>query len=148
MKLAHNAVISVFVKEGEDKNRIRDKLLDIVPIDLEKEKITLGESTAEGFDKKIKIFEIRLEKERHVNLFLNELISKLNLDQKRMLIDQLDSRVDEECNFFVRLDKSRLLDGEYFVTDSGDCFHIRILVASYPAKKERAKEIVKKILEG
>ncbi|MBW2992189.1 hypothetical protein KY345_03150 [Candidatus Woesearchaeota archaeon] len=149
MRAAHNIVISVFAKEGESEEEIKRGLLNLIPIDLEKEKVAVEEKTAAGFDdKRIRVFEVRLERERHVRRFLENLMSKLNERQKDLLIGQLDSRVDEECNFFIRLDKEKLLNGEYWVTDSGDCYHIKTLVASYPAKKERAKGIIKRLVEG
>ena len=41
MKIANSIKFSVFVKEGEDEGAIKDKLLDLISIDIEKEKIEL-----------------------------------------------------------------------------------------------------------
>ena len=61
-----------------------------------------------------------------------------------MVVKQED-RLDEECNFFIRLDKEKLMNGECWITDSGDCYHIKISVAAFPKKKERAKQVVEQI---
>jgi len=147
MKTIHNVIISVFAKEGEDLESIKKILLQLVGLDTERERIILEHSTAEGIESsKMDILRIRLEKERHVNNFFEDLISKFSEEQKELLTRQLDSRIDDGCYFFIRLDKTKLLNGEYQITDSGDCFHIKILVAAYPAKKERAIEIVKGLI--
>lgn len=148
MKVVHNVEISVFVREEETNlEQIREKLLSLVDLDLEKENIQLSQEEVTGAeDNKIEILKIKLEKERHVNKFIFDLIGKLSEDQKDMVISQIDSRVDEECNFFIRLDKEKLLNGEYGITDSGNCFHIKFLIAAYPAKKEIAKDIVGRMI--
>lgn len=147
MKVAHNVTLSVFAKEEEDKEQIKSCLLELIPFDIAEEKVKLDEDTAIGFNqRKINIFEIRLEKERHVKRFLENLLSKLNQEQKEMLLKRLDVRVDDECNFFIRLDKDKLLNKEYWITDSGNCFHIKISIAAYPAKRENAIQVVKQLM--
>ena len=113
MKTAHNAEITVFANEGEDLEKIKRKIKNLAAIDLTKEKAILEHTTATGaLNNRIDILKIRLEKERQVNQFLQELMSKLTKEQKNMLLEQTESRVDEECNFFIRLDKEKLLDGD------------------------------------
>ena len=147
MKRIHNIEISVFAREEENNlDSVREKLIELVGVDPEKEKIAFEESNDLGAkDNKIEILKIRLEKERNVNKFISDMIYKFNDEQKEMIMNQLDSRVDDKCNFFIRLDREKLLGGEYWITDSGDCFHIKILVAAYPAKKEKAIEILKSL---
>lgn len=147
MKAAHNITIRVFAKEWEDAEKIKEGLFRLIPV--EKEKLKINETAAEGFeDKKISIFEVKLEKERHVKIFFDSLLQKLGDKQKDLLIRQLDSRTDEECNFFIRLDKEKLLNGEYQITDSGECYHIKIAAAAYPAKKETAKKAIEQMIKS
>ena len=149
MKIAHNIAIRVFAKEWEDAEKIKEGLSRLAPVNFEKEKLKINETTAEGFeDRKIKIFEIKLEKERHAKVFFDNLLQKISDKQKEMLIKQTDSRTDDECNFFIRLDKEKMLNGEYWITDSGDCYHIKILVAAYPAKKDAAKKVIEGLIKG
>ena len=107
------------------------------------------EDTALGLnEREIKIYKMRLEKERHVKKFIDDLLSKFSSEQKETPLRQLGSRIDNECNFFIRLEKSKLIDGEYQITDSGYCFHIKMAVAAYPATKEKAIEVVKQLLQS
>jgi hypothetical protein len=145
MKLANIIKVSVFIKPEEDENSLKLKFLELLPFNLEEEKIVLKKTRATGFgQKEIIIYEVELSKDKHTNLFLKNLKEKLDEQQRTMLVKQED-RLDERLNFFIRLDKESLLHGQYQVTDCGECFHIRISIAAFPRKKEVALEVVKKI---
>ena len=145
MKLANIIKVSVFIKPEEDENSLKLKLLELLPFNLEEEKIVLKKTRATGFgQKEIIIYEVELDKDKHTNLFLKNLKEKLDEQQRIMLIRQED-RLDERLNFFIRLDKESLLQEQYQVTDCGECFHIRISIAAFPRKKDVALEVVKKI---
>lgn len=146
MRLAHNIKITVFSKE-EDPGRIREALISLTGFELEKEKLSIKQSTAMGFkEKKIRILEIVLKKEKHTNMFLSRLMAALKKEQKEMLLRQIESRLDSNLDFFVRLDKEKLLNNELWITDSGNCYHIKISIAAYPSTREKAVEIVEKTL--
>ncbi len=145
--LAHNICISVFCKPEENIEIITKKLLFLVPFNLKKEKIELKKRTAIGFnEKKIIILVVYLKKESHTNLFLNNLANNLTDEQKSLIIKQAESRLDEELNFFLRLDKSKLInENKLWLTDKGDCYHIRIKIAAFPHKREVALKTIEKI---
>jgi len=145
--LAHNICITVFCKPEEDTKLTAKKLLFLVPFDIKEQKIEIKKRMAMGFnEKKITILEVYLEKEKHTNKFLENLNKKLSKEQKELLIKQLESRLDDELNFFLRFDKNKLIN-EYnlWLTDKGDCYHIRIKVAAFPHKREAALKTVEKI---
>ena len=146
MKLANNINVRVFCTEDEDKNLIVEKLKLLLPFDLEKEKIRFEEQKAEGFEEK-KIYVIRafLAKDRHINAFIENLVSRLG-EEKKTLLEQLDSRLDDDLNFFIRLDKDMLLKNKFVVTDSGNCYHIKINIAAFPKRREKAVEVLNKLL--
>ena len=160
MKLANSIKVTVFIKTTdksvesvsqdlqkpeEDENSLKHKFLELFPFNLEEEKVLMKKSKATGFNQKeIIIYEVDLDKDKHTNLFLKNLKEKLDNQQRIMLIRQED-RLDERLNFFLRLDKQSLLQGEYQVTDCGECFHIRISIAAFPRKREVALDIGKKI---
>ena len=145
MRLANNIKISVFVKPEDDEAAVKKHLLGLIPFDLDEEKLVLHRNKATGFNQReIIIFEIDFQKERLTNKFLEFLKSKFNEQQKESILKQ-ENRLDDECNFFIRLDKAKLLNGEYWITDSGDCYHIRISIAAFPKKREKAKQVVEQI---
>jgi len=144
MKQVHNIKVKVFAKE-EDAEAIKEKLLSLFPFELKKQ---FSDRTAYGFgDKKIKVFEVFLEKQKEVKLFLGFLNEKLSKEQKNMLVMQVDSRLDDEMHFFIRLDKDKLMNDKFFITDSGNCFHVKMSIAAYPAKKEVGSKVVQNIFK-
>ncbi|MBI2522992.1 hypothetical protein HYW19_01245 [Candidatus Woesearchaeota archaeon] len=151
MKLAHQIKIKVFSyeKHNEDEKLILDKFLQLFPFSLKDEKIGLMKSNAAGFgEKNIAIFEVSLEKEKHTSKFLENLAKNIGKDQKNLILAQLESRLDDDLDFFLRFDKREYTENDKLIlTDSGNCFHIMISVAAFPKKKEIALSIIKSLLE-
>lgn len=148
MKLVHNIKVKVFSNSEDDKNKVLDTLKSLFPFDLEKEKRKINSNDATGFeDKKISILEITIDKARHTNSFLKNLNLKLNKKQKELLIKQIESRLDENLIFYIRLDKNKLLNREYSLTDTGNCFHISLPIACYPKSRETALVKLKEIFK-
>ena len=52
VKLVNHIKLSVFCKDGEDEGLITKKLCELIPLNLEEEKIELRKSTAFGFSEK------------------------------------------------------------------------------------------------
>lgn len=145
MKLAHNIEMRVFCKEEDNKELLIKKIKELFPFDFKdlefKSKISYGFE-----DNKIKVMTVFIKKQKQTNIVLKNLLSNLNDEQKDLLLRQIESRLDESLHFYIRLDKDKLLNNEYFITDSGNCFHFKICIAAYPHKREVAIEIVKKML--
>ena len=148
MKLFHRITLRAFSKEyeGDDTLEIKHLLEEMVPIDLEKEKLSVQRTTNYRHDgvTPIYILELALEKQRHINVFLQQLFSTLTKEQKQEIRDNMC--VDEECLFYLRLERNALRKGQFEITTSGDCVHIRILIAAYPAKQEKAITIMDQFL--
>ncbi len=140
--------LRVFCNPEEDKEKIKKAFLSLLGYDaseLDAEKIKLTETNAKGFNQKtILIFEASLEKERHSNKFIKKLNESLSKEDKNTILSQ-ENRLDDNMNFFVRLDKDSLLDGKYVLTDSGSCFHILININAHPRKKEAAWTVAKQL---
>ena len=148
MRLANNISVKVFVKGNEDYDKLFSVFLSLFPYDLAEEKIEIEKANATGFnEKKIRILKVFLEKERHTKQFLVNLCEKLSKKSKELLLRQIETRLDENLKFFIRFDKEKLLNREYFITDSGNCFHISINIAAFPRKKEKAIEVLNKLFE-
>ncbi|MBI2141728.1 hypothetical protein HYU16_04890 [Candidatus Woesearchaeota archaeon] len=148
MKIAHSASIRVFCGEGESEGELTNGLKWLAAVDFEKEKARINRQTALGFgDRKIVVLEVSLAKDRQVKAFLDNLIQRLPETQKQLLVRQLDSRVDDDANFFVRFEKETLAKHrELLLTDGGNCYHVKIKVAAFPATRKKAIETVKDFL--
>lgn len=146
MKYVHEVKVSVFCKEWEDEKKILEKLFWFFPFEIKKQ---FKRTTAEGFfDKPIKIFEVEITKTMQINTFLHSLFSKFDADQKDLLRKQIESRLDEYMHFFIRFDKDKLVqENKLWITDEGNCFHIKMTIAAFPKKREVAKKIVEEIID-
>lgn len=144
MKYFNSAKVRVFAASDDSKER--EALLSILPKQIKNPNIFTTHATGlEG--QQINILELFLEKQSILTEFLVNIIGKLPQEDKKLLLEQIDSRVDERCHFFMRLDKESLFNGKFKLTESGNCFHLTMNIASFPAKKENAKKIIEKFLE-
>ena len=104
MNIAHSVSIRVFCGREENQEEIINGLKILLRFDLEKEKIELQRQKALGFnDRRIDILEVVLTKNRHINAFIENMMQKISETGKQLLRRQLDSRVDDESSFFIRL---------------------------------------------
>lgn len=147
MKLLHKITLEAFAKPEEDVPAIKQALIELVPLSLEEEKIQFRDKQAKGFNERmIHVFTIILNKESHTNAFLKFFLKKLSDEQKELLLRQKESRIDKGLNFFIRLDKEKWLRERIFwITDSGDCFHLKFALAVFPKKRDVALELVEKV---
>lgn len=147
MKYAHNIVISEFVKTNENLEQTKESLKSLMPFSLEQEKLQLKEENTTGLnEQQIKILTITLTKERPTGKFLEFLKEKLSEQQKKLLLAQKESRTDEYNHFFIRIDKEKWNDEQQILlVDHGNCIHINITLAVFPAKREVALKIVDEI---
>jgi RNA binding exosome subunit len=146
MKCTHYVKVRVLVKPEDDMNFIEKTLRGIFPFELEKEKAKFEKHSADGFsDRKITILEVTLDKDKQITPFFKNLAKNLGEKQCKILIDQMDSRLDEGLMFYLRLDKEMLSLGTYELTDSGNCFHIHFPVACFPKDRNVAKKIIEEM---
>ena len=88
------------------------------------------------------ILEGRLTKQKEfVALF-----SRLPKDILDWLDEDMENRVDEDCVFYMRLDKQKAVQGEYRVAHHGDVIAITGKVQSHPARQEIAVKSMRDFL--
>ena len=89
-----------------------------------------------------------LKKETDINHFFKFLVKQFPVQDKQTILQEIDSRVDDHLDFFLRIDKMEWLTHERVsLTSSGDCFHLTFAMAAYPKSKERAIALVKEIFK-
>ena len=147
MKYAHSIKLTVFSYEHENSESILDALSRFFPFNLEENKIALKKTQAAGFnEKKIEVLEIILTKNNLINDFLKKMLDNLDENQKNQILQQSESRLDKNMDFFLRFDKDAWINGKKLVlTDSGKCFHLRISIAAFPKKREVALNAIKNL---
>lgn len=90
------------------------------------------------------ILEARLTHQRQYrNLFVN-----LGEPVRQWIIDDIENRIDDDCVFYIRLDKQKAVQGIYEPAHHGDVMAITGKVQSHPARKDVAVRNLKKFLTG
>ena len=78
----------------------------------------------------------------------NALFSKLGANIRDAIVEDIDNRIDEDCVFYIRLDKQKAVQGIYDIAHHGDVISITGKVQSHPARKDVATRNMLAFLEG
>jgi len=124
----HYVDLRTFCYATEDDRRVEAALRMFLPEDVEIERM---ESTGHHGDR-ILVLSARVERADEMRHVLDRLTE---LDDLDTVVDELDERVDENCAFYLTLDKQAAYRGE---VRRGDGITFRSKVEAYPAKKEKA----------
>ena len=136
--MIHNIKFRAFVYENESVGEISEAILNILP------EAEIEAEEAEGMlDDKIIILSGIVSKKRFTKTFFNALLESVDLNK---LNDDLERKIDEKGNWFLRFDKNDALDEKLTVLDSGDSIHLKIKIAAYPAKKQIAVDKVREAI--
>ena len=133
--MIHNIKFRAFVYEDESVEEISQAILNILP------EAEIESEEAEGMlEDKIIILSGVVSKKRYTKTFFNTLLEFADLDK---LNSDLERKMDEKGNWFLRFDKADALDEKWTILDSGDSVHMKIKIAAYPARKDIAVEKVR-----
>jgi hypothetical protein len=136
--MIHNIKFRVFVYEDEDVDELSQSILNILP------EAEIDAEEAEGLtEDKIIILSGTVSKKRYTKAFFNLLLESVDLDK---LNEDLERKIDEKGNWFLRFDKNDAIDEKLTIKDSGDSIHLKIKIAAYPAKKEIAVDKVREAI--
>ncbi|RLF38460.1 MAG: hypothetical protein DRN12_08360, partial [Thermoplasmata archaeon] len=125
---------------------IYDILHYLLPVDFDKEKIDLSHEEVDGLTgDKIHIIKLKTTKNKHNNLLLSNVFNNLSMEDKKLIMEQRESRLNSEGYFFLRLDKDNLFRKKFVLTDGGNCFHFKIKLAAYPATQEQFMNVLERL---
>ncbi|MGQ4556217.1 RNA-binding protein [Halobellus sp. GM3] len=134
----HYVDLRTFCYETEDEKRVEQALRALLPEEFE---VTRTESTGHHGDRII-VFSARVENADGVRTVLSGLAELPDFDT---LLDELDERVTDNTELFLRLDKQAAFRGEI---RRGDGVTLRAKVEAYPATKESAVENAREALDA
>ena len=133
----HYVDLRAFCYATEDDKRVEEALQTFLP-----DEFPIERAKSEGhFGDRILILSARVENANGVRHVLDRLAELPEFDRIR---EELDQRVTENCEFFLRLDKQAACRGR---VELGDGITLRAKVEAYPAKKAIAVENVRETLE-
>lgn len=143
----HSVSLNVFEKQVEEVPLLHEVFHRFLPIDFEKNHIAINHQELEGFSGIIHSLTLQTTSNRHNLLLLETLFTNLTRNDKILLDNQKESRLDDDGVFYIRLDKSLLLQNVFQLTDGGDCFHIRIKLAAFPATRDGYFQNLRKLFD-
>ncbi|MDR9380326.1 MAG: RNA-binding protein [Natronomonas sp.] len=133
----HYVDLRTFCYSTEDEKRVEAALRTFLPEDTEIDReVTEGHS-----GDRILVLSVRLERADDVRHVLATLTELGDFDR---LLDELEDRIDDNCAFYIGLDKQVAYKG---TVELGDGLMLRGKVEAYPAKKARAIETATEALE-
>ncbi len=145
MKLVHFIRFRAFSYPDDDAKRIRKAIEELIPFSLEQARLAVQTTTATGFqEKKIHILSLELKKDQHCNAFLKHFRGLLSTEQRQMLLKQ-HNRLDDQLDFFIRLDLEELSQGRLLITEKGKCLHITLSIAAFPKNRIQAQRVLEQI---
>ncbi|WP_226479077.1 RNA-binding protein [Natrinema amylolyticum] len=138
----HYVDLRTFCYATEDEKRVEEALRTFLPDGDDDEPFELERTESEGhYGDRILVLSARVENADDVRHVLSRLA---DLESFEDLIDELDERVTENTELFLRLDKQAAFAGDVRL---GQGITFRGKVEAYPAKKERAVENAEEVLE-
>ena len=133
----HYVDLRTFCYATEDEKRVEAALRTFLP-----EEAELKRDVTEGHNgDRIVILSVRLERADDVRHVLSKLTELGELDR---LLEELEARIDDNCAFYIGLDKQAAYHGDVAL---GEGLMLRGKVEAYPAKRERAIETASEALE-
>ena len=124
----HYVDLRAFCYATEDEKRVAEALRTYLP-----EECELQRAESEGhYGDRIVVLSARVENADDVRHVLSQVASLSDIDDVRA---ELDDRVDDNCSFFLTLDKQAAFGGE---VRRGDGITLRAKVEAYPANRENA----------
>jgi len=133
----HYVDLRTFCYVTEDQKRVEEALRTFLPEEFELER---AETEGHHGDR-IVVLSARVENADDVREVLSRLAELPEFDRLR---EELDERITENTELFLRLDKQAAFGGE---VARGEGITLRAKVEAYPAKKEQAVENATELLE-
>ncbi|MFC7214829.1 RNA-binding protein [Saliphagus sp. GCM10025334] len=133
----HYVDLRTFCYATEDDKRVEAALRRFLPEEFEIERVE-----SEGhYGDRILVLSARVENADDVRYVLSQLTDLETFDR---LLAELDDRVTDNCELFLRLDKQAAFGGDVRL---GEGITFRAKVEAYPAKKPQAVENAETVLE-
>ena len=135
----HWVRVQTFCYATEKRELLEETMTELLGTDEFEEEISEGEH-----GNVMTILEARLTKQRE----FNALFKKLGPEICGWIVDDIENRIDDDCVFYIRLDKQKAVQGIYEVAHHGDVIAITGKVQAHPAKKEVAVRTLREFLTG
>lgn len=137
--MIHNISYRTFVYGTENEEKVKKSLKTLFPNSLPECEIT------EGYYKNpVLILHDKIVKKKDIKDFI-QILDKIGSFDKKRILTELENKMDDTGNLFLRFDKQQAYLGELKIVEHGDSIHVKIKMAAYPAKKEIAMKLARNL---
>ena len=132
-----------YSRATELPERVESAILNVFPENLRKE-VAVSSSKAEGHSGyNIRIIVATLKKVQGGESTLDYIFASFDDRDQRRVKNSLLQRLDENCSFFLRIDKQAAFLGRLVLADRPDVISVKIDIKQYPkCKQEDAIEML------
>jgi len=135
-------VVSAVVYTTEDREKVGEAMATLFPFEFE-----IAVTHAKGhYGNPLQYLEVELTKKKEIKEFWNNLMNLLG-DQRKILLNILDEKIDDQGVLHIRVDKQKAYLGEVELTEGGDAIVVKAKIVTYPAKREKIIEAAKEFIE-
>lgn len=140
-KLAHYLEIRTFQYPTEDSKKVKKALSQILGLGKKELEEELSKDKMETqFDQEIIKYSMKIDRWRKIK----EIIQKIFKNNSTP--ENLFKHLNDEGDFYIRLDKQSAYRGNIKPVENGDVIHIKTKIASYPFNMDQVKQNLKKLI--
>jgi len=139
----HYAELRTFSYSTESPEKVLKAIRFFLPEDKEIE----SQELEGNFGNEILLYQSKLEKSREIRDLIHFIKTSLGGNSIEEIERQIELRTDEDCNLYLRFDKQNAYKEDLVLTNTGNSIKIRFKIAAYPAKRQKAIDIAKKLFQ-
>lgn len=137
--MIHNISYRTFVYGTENEEKVKKAVKTLFPNSSPQQEYIEG-----YYQNPVLILHDKIEKKREIKDFIVKM-ENLPSSCRNKILDDLDRKMDDKGNLFLRFNKQKAYLDELEVVEHGDSIHVKIKIAAYPARKEQAMKIARKL---
>ncbi|MCQ4152652.1 MAG: exosome subunit [Archaeoglobi archaeon] len=131
--------VSAVVHSTESREKVSQAIANLFPFEFE-----IQVSRASGhYGNPLEFLEVELKNSSEIKSFWKNFV-KLLEDQREILLNTLDERLDAQNILHIRLDKQKAYLGKIELS-SVDPIAVKVKLVVYPAKREKALEFAREL---
>jgi len=135
-------VVSAVIHSTENQEKVLKALKSIFPFEPKFE----IRNVRGHYGNPIAYVESRISDKKKVEELWNFLMNKLG-NQRNILVDTADRRLDEDNFFHIRIDKQKAYTGLLELTEGSDAIVLKAKIVSFPSRRENILKNFKKLID-
>ncbi|WP_456484495.1 RNA-binding domain-containing protein [Methanopyrus kandleri] len=138
MTLPVNSISArVIAHATEDEKKVLEALANVLGGVLGEEDVEPETFYAEGHHgNPITIFQVKIDRSKYIERVLEHWRENIPEEERRRVWSDIERRVDDKGNLYLRFDKQSAYKGELRISDADDVIRVKVNLESYPASRE------------